>query len=154
MTATPSDGVAMPSEARPGAAPASQSSDTPTARIDEMVDESSPRTVEPVVDAEVTEALAEVREQFDAIGEEETRREELVVGRAVTVSGLLTAGYLVWMFRGASIIAGVLTSLPVWRMVDPLAVLPAPRAEGRPRRWWHRRPVKSSRGAQDIESIF
>ena len=119
-----------------------------------MVDKLSPQTVEPIVNSEVTETLADVREQFDAIDKEQTRQEELIVGRAVTVSGPLTASDLVWMFRGASVVAGVLPSPPVWRMVDPLAVLPAPRAETRPRRWWRRKSVEPTVKPRGVESML
>ena len=144
-----------PSDAESSEDPAEQPpEETTTARTDEVVDQETPQTVEPVVTAEVTETLADVREQFDAIDKEQTRQEELVVGRAVTVSGLLTASYLVWMFRGASIIAGVLTSMPVWRMVDPLAVLPAPNAETGTRRWWRRKSAKPTAKPQGVEDMF
>ena len=151
---TRSGGVLTPSDTESSDAPPEQPAETATSRTDEVVNQLSPQTVEPIVTAEVTETLAEVREQFDAIDKEQTRQEELVVGRAVTVSGLLTASYLVWMFRGASIIAGVLTSLPVWCMVDPLAVLPAPRAKNGPQRWWRRKSVKPTAKPRGVEDMF
>ena len=147
-------GFLTPQEANQGDPRTRRPSETSTSRTDERVDEASPQTVEPIVNAEVTETLADVREQFAAIEEETARHEELVVGRAVTVSGLLTASYLVWMFRGASIIAGVMTSLPVWRMVDPLAVLPAPRPEKGARRWWRRKSVKPTAEPKGAEEMF
>jgi hypothetical protein len=47
----------------------------------------------------------------------------LVVG---TVSGIGTsviAGYVMWAFRGMSLLSSALASLPLWRSFDPLPVL-------------------------------
>jgi hypothetical protein len=40
----------------------------------------------------------------------------------------MTAGYVMWSLRGASLLASLLTSLPLWRSLDPLPILEA-RAE-------------------------
>jgi len=136
------------------AIPAGQPPATSDSRTGRSLERWTPRTVRPIVNEGVADTLAEVRDQFDAIEEEQTRREQLVVGRAVTVSGLLSAGYLAWMFRGASILAGVLSSIPVWKMIDPLAVLPAPQPGVRPRRWWQRKPPARALTPHEVDTDF
>jgi len=33
------------------------------------------------------------------------------------------AGYVIWAFRGSSLLLGALTAMPMWRCFDPLPVL-------------------------------
>ncbi|MDA1013301.1 MAG: cadherin domain-containing protein, partial [Planctomycetota bacterium] len=48
---------------------------------------------------------------------------ELVV-EATTVSGAaLTVGYVAWLLRSGSIVMSMVSSLPAWTMMDPLAIL-------------------------------
>jgi hypothetical protein len=35
----------------------------------------------------------------------------------------LTVGYVLWLLRGGALLASLLSSLPAWRLVDPLPVL-------------------------------
>ena len=35
----------------------------------------------------------------------------------------LSAGYVVWMLKGGSLLASVLSSIPAWQLADPLAIL-------------------------------
>jgi hypothetical protein len=35
----------------------------------------------------------------------------------------MTAGYVMWSLRGVSLVASLLTSLPLWRSLDPLPIL-------------------------------
>jgi hypothetical protein len=35
----------------------------------------------------------------------------------------MTAGYVIWSLRGASLLASLLTSIPLWRSLDPLPIL-------------------------------
>jgi hypothetical protein len=46
-----------------------------------------------------------------------------VVGSAIATSVGLSAGYVVWMLKGGSLLASVLSSLPAWQLADPLAIL-------------------------------
>jgi hypothetical protein len=45
------------------------------------------------------------------------------VGSAIATSVGLSAGYVVWMLKGGSLLASVLSSLPAWQLADPLAIL-------------------------------
>ena len=36
---------------------------------------------------------------------------------------LLSVGYVIWCLRGGSLVATLLTTLPLWRWLDPLPVL-------------------------------
>ena len=46
-----------------------------------------------------------------------------VLGSAIATSVGLSAGYVVWMLKGGSLLASVLSSLPAWQLADPLAIL-------------------------------
>ncbi|MEM7626058.1 MAG: cadherin-like domain-containing protein [Planctomycetota bacterium] len=132
--------------------PEASAKPSPASRTPRTVDQWSTREVKPMVNTGMTAALSDVSEQFGSYAEAQDRDTRLVVGNAVMVSGLVTIGYVVWLFRGASILAGVLTSLPVWKMIDPLAVLPSPQP-GR-KRWWRRRKAETSVTKTEIESMF
>jgi len=45
------------------------------------------------------------------------------VGSSVGLSSGFTVGYMLWLLRGGTLMGSVLSSLPAWRMVDPLPVL-------------------------------
>jgi hypothetical protein len=67
----------------------------------------------------LTDATQEIREQLDA------RSNSIAVklGAAAGLTGAVSLGYTLWIVRGGSLLASVLSSLPVWRLLDPLAVL-------------------------------
>jgi len=48
---------------------------------------------------------------------------QVMVGSATVVTTAVSAAYLMWSLRGASLIAGLVTSLPAWTMIDPLPIL-------------------------------
>ncbi len=52
-----------------------------------------------------------------------TATEKLVVGSSVTVTTGVSIGYVLWLIRGSVLLSTVLSSLPAWRLVDPLPVL-------------------------------
>jgi hypothetical protein len=63
---------------------------------------------------------------LDDLQESVAEREDLV--RAVAGSGAamtagLSLGYLVWLTRGGLLIASMASSIPVWRLVDPIPIL-------------------------------
>jgi hypothetical protein len=67
-----------------------------------------------------------VRGSLDAVQEEmgnEILIGKTVLGSAIATSVGLSAGYVVWMLKGGSLMASVLSSLPAWQLADPLAVL-------------------------------
>jgi hypothetical protein len=49
--------------------------------------------------------------------------ETFAVGSATVTVTALSAGYLLWTLRGGSLLASFLSSLPAWRMMDPLPIL-------------------------------
>jgi hypothetical protein len=67
-----------------------------------------------------------VRNSLDTIKEEINK--EIVLGKTVLGSAIatsigLSAGYVVWLLKGGSLLASVLSSLPAWQLADPLAIL-------------------------------
>ena len=49
----------------------------------------------------------------------------LAVGSTAIVSTSLSVGYVVWLIRGGSLFASLVTSIPAWQAFDPLPVLDA-----------------------------
>jgi hypothetical protein len=62
--------------------------------------------------AAVTERVA-AEQHFDKVAAE-------TVG---VVSGGLAVGYVLWLIRGGYLLSSLLTSMPAWRLVDPLPIL-------------------------------
>jgi len=48
---------------------------------------------------------------------------DTMVGSSVGLSSGFTVGYMIWLLRGGTLMGSVLSSLPAWRLVDPLPVL-------------------------------
>jgi hypothetical protein len=49
--------------------------------------------------------------------------DKTMVASTVAVSSGLSVGYVVWLIRGGVLMSTVLSSLPAWRLIDPLPVL-------------------------------
>ncbi len=47
----------------------------------------------------------------------------LAVGTVAGLSTALSVGYVLWTIRGGYLVASLLSSTPLWAMVDPLPVL-------------------------------
>ncbi|MFK7821991.1 MAG: Ig-like domain-containing protein, partial [Planctomycetaceae bacterium] len=54
---------------------------------------------------------------------EKPRLDQVVFGTASVSLGGFSVGYIIWLLRGGSLVASMLTSIPAWRMIDPLPVL-------------------------------
>jgi hypothetical protein len=63
--------------------------------------------------------LDRVREELG----ERAHLEHWVTGSIAAGSFGLTVGYVIWLLRGGALLASLLSSLPAWRLVDPLPVL-------------------------------
>ena len=46
-----------------------------------------------------------------------------IVGSTIAVTGSLSVGYVIWMIRGGVLMSSILSSLPAWKMIDPLPIL-------------------------------
>ena len=60
-----------------------------------------------------------------------TRLEQIVVASTIAATSGLTVGYVIWLIRGGILIGSLLSSLPAWRLIDPLPVLARLVGEGR-----------------------
>jgi hypothetical protein len=70
-------------------------------------------------DAEFKQELDKLRETVQADAAIETR----VAASVFVASTGLSVGYVLWLLRGGALLASLLSSLPAWRLVDPLPVL-------------------------------
>jgi hypothetical protein len=71
-------------------------------------------------------AAPEFRELLDRLREEQAEEAHLVTrvaGSVMVVTSGLSVGYVLWLLRGGVLLASLLTSLPAWRVIDPIAVL-------------------------------
>jgi VCBS repeat-containing protein len=65
------------------------------------------------------EELDRLQEEIDTfVGLETT-----VAGSSIAVTMGLSIGYVIWLTRGGLLLASLLSSLPAWRLIDPIAVL-------------------------------
>jgi hypothetical protein len=65
------------------------------------------------------DALDRLREGL----QEQSRADALIVATTAAASLGLSVGYVLWLLRGGVLISSMLSSLPAWRMVDPLPIL-------------------------------
>ena len=49
--------------------------------------------------------------------------EQMVASSSVAVGTGLSVGYVIWLTRGGLLLASLVTSMPSWRVIDPLPVL-------------------------------
>ena len=49
--------------------------------------------------------------------------EERLVGSTVAVTSGLSVGYVIWLTRGGLLLASLLSSMPAWRLIDPVPIL-------------------------------
>jgi hypothetical protein len=77
---------------------------------------------------------------------------------------VFTVGYVVWSLRGVSLLTSFLTTMPLWRTLDPLPVLEArARALARRRRreqrrswwrFWEKRPISSPSDEHELDEVI
>jgi hypothetical protein len=65
------------------------------------------------------DALDRLREGL----QEQSRADALIVATTAAASLGLSVGYVLWLLRGGVLISSMLSSLPAWRLVDPLPIL-------------------------------
>jgi hypothetical protein len=70
-------------------------------------------------DAEFKQELDKLRETVQAEAAIETK----VAASVFVASTGLSVGYVLWLLRGGALLASLLSSLPAWRLIDPLPVL-------------------------------
>ena len=77
-------------------------------------------------DAALAVTAAEFRDELDRLREQTQARahsEHKIIGVSAVLTGGMSAGYVLWLLRGGVLLSSLLTSLPAWRIVDPLLVL-------------------------------
>ena len=47
----------------------------------------------------------------------------MIIGVATGLGVSVFAGYVIWAFRGATLLFGAISAMPMWRCFDPLPVL-------------------------------
>jgi hypothetical protein len=78
--------------------------------------------------AEIAPAAAarQMTEQLDQMRDglrHETRIESGTIAATAATSLGLSVGYVIWVLRGGVLLSTLVSSLPAWRLVDPLPVL-------------------------------
>lgn len=57
--------------------------------------------------------------------QETSRPASLTIGASVTATTTMTVGYVIWGIRGGILLSSVMANLPMWRLMDPMAILSA-----------------------------
>ncbi|MEE9335902.1 MAG: Ig-like domain-containing protein [Granulosicoccaceae bacterium] len=68
-------------------------------------------------------ALADSFDQQKELLEDAYNQSRSAIGRSITLTSGLSVGYLIWLIRGGTLMGSVLSSMPAWRLVDPLPIL-------------------------------
>ena len=71
----------------------------------------------------MAQALDHLQKQIDDTMELDANQGQLIIGAATGLGASVMVGYVVWAFRGASLLLGALSAMPMWRCFDPLPVL-------------------------------
>jgi hypothetical protein len=77
------------------------------------------RTADAVEGAALRDELDRMREATQA----QSVAEHRIAGAIAGFAGGLSAGYVLWLVRGGVLLSSLLSSLPAWRVLDPLPVL-------------------------------
>ncbi len=91
-------------------------------------------TVTLASDAPLWRELDTMKQQMQGALDERSLHEKIVVGAAKGATLVAFAGTVNWVLKGSNIIAGMLSSLPLWTQFDPLAVLTLSRRERKRRK--------------------
>ncbi len=71
----------------------------------------------------MAQALDHLQRQIDDTLALEANQGQLIIGAAAGIGASVMIGYVLWAFRGASLLLGALSAMPMWRSFDPLPVL-------------------------------
>ncbi len=83
-------------------------------------------TIDSLSNRAINEGLSSLANSFDQqreLLEEAYEQSRSAIGRSITLTSGLSVGYLIWLIRGGTLMGSVLSSMPAWRLVDPLPIL-------------------------------
>jgi len=112
-----------------------------------------------VVEAQNAAAVEQATQQLQETAKNIAAKQQIlhrVMNTFATFSATASAGYLLWIARGGSLLLSMLSSVPIWRFLDPLPVLNAPKGTSRKRKWYKRQnaaPVPES-GDDKVERFM
>lgn len=69
------------------------------------------------------DGLDTLRDSLNEQHESAVTLENIVVGTTTAVTGSLTVGYVIWLIRGGSLLATMMSVMPTWMSFDPLPVM-------------------------------
>ncbi len=69
------------------------------------------------------ESLDSLKQDLGNATEDQQTFETVVVGTTAAMTGSLTVGYVLWLIRGGSLVATMISVMPTWTAFDPLPVL-------------------------------
>ena len=94
-------------------------------QVTDEVARSLPSLASTIVDTSIFESKI-LWDRLDLLREEivsDSLFQTAAIGTATVVSATLSVGYVLWTLRGGYLVASLLSTLPAWKMVDPLPVL-------------------------------
>jgi len=130
LTQAPTDGEEAATETVEVARTTPRDSDLDTERVGpgrEMLRELLSRvTGTSIRDLILLNQLQDFFGELDAVRDEAEARaylETKLVGTTVAVTTGLSVGYVIWLTRGGLLLASLLSSMPAWRLIDPVPIL-------------------------------
>ncbi len=90
---------------------------------------------------------------IDAQLERQQWNTKITVGAGVALTAGLSAGYVILLFRGGSLLASALASLPAWRSFDPLPVIEYWERDEKRRRKLARQGKQAEPPEESLESL-
>ncbi len=97
----------------------------PRTSLFDHLSEADRMVLEPLASTGLFTQLQTFDEDVTEVIEKKAVFTELVVGASTVGTTSLTVGIVLWMLRSGSLVMSMISSLPAWTMMDPLAVLSA-----------------------------
>ncbi|MCP4377995.1 MAG: hypothetical protein GY794_17705, partial [bacterium] len=71
----------------------------------------------------IWEYMGVVQQQMQEVNQLQERELAITVGAVEGITTLMLAGYVVWIFRGGTLLSAILATIPAWKNFDPLPIL-------------------------------
>jgi len=73
--------------------------------------------------AQLQEAIVALREQIDQVLDEQAASSPVMTYAPVAIGATLSAGIVAWLLQSGLLISATITATPLWRPLDPVAIL-------------------------------
>lgn len=126
------------------------------ARYDRAFELESARQWEQLQASNILKSLDRLQDQANQQGQESHVEAKIAVGTTAGVTVMVSASYLLWCTNGGSLMASMLTSVPLWCKYDPVPILDLAdkaKAMKKQRKGWFSKAGKSSAETDSEEEL-